>query len=105
MTMTSGPLFRDESSFRALHAQRMYSYQLADHRVDSAREPSLGVADILRLGIFPRAYSRTHLLAEEPKACIAIRDRRRHNARHAPFPSSHFPNFLRAPLRCRVELS
>ena len=68
MTMTSRPLFRDESSFRALHVQRLPSYQLADHRVDSAREPSLVVADILRLGIFPNADSGTHLLAEEPKA-------------------------------------
>ena len=68
MTMTSRPLFRDESSFRALHAQRLPSYQLADHRVDSAREPSLVVTDILRLGIFPSADSGTHLLAEEPKA-------------------------------------
>ncbi len=67
MTMTSRPLFRDESSFRALHAQRLSSYQLADHRVDSAREPALVVADILRLGIFPSADSGTHLLAEEPK--------------------------------------
>src|SRR5439155_21712956 len=31
MTMTERRLFRDEASFRALHAQRLPSYQLADH--------------------------------------------------------------------------
>ena len=67
MTMTGRPLFRDESSFRDLHAQRMPSYQLADYRVDSAREPSLVVADILRLGIFPSADPTTHILVEEPQ--------------------------------------
>jgi len=66
MTMTGRPLFRDESSFRALHAQRLPSYQLADYRVDSAREPSLVVADILRLGIFPSTDPNTHLFVEEP---------------------------------------
>src|SRR4030095_4525886 len=67
MTMTSRPLFRDETSFRALHAQRLPSYQLADFRVDSGRDPSLVVADILRLGIFPSADPSTHLLVEEPQ--------------------------------------
>ena len=67
MTMTGRPLFRDESSFRTLHAQRLPSYQLADYRVDSAREPSLVVADILRLGIFPSADPNAHLLVEEPQ--------------------------------------
>jgi hypothetical protein len=67
MTMTGRPLFRDEASFRALHAQRLPSYQLADFRVDSSREPSLVVADILRLGIFPSAGPSTHLLVEEPQ--------------------------------------
>ena len=66
MTMTGRPLFRDETSFRALHAQRLPSYQLADFRVDSGREPSLVVADILRLGIFPGTSTDTHLLAEKP---------------------------------------
>jgi shikimate kinase len=65
MTMTGRPLFRDENSFRALYAQRLPSYQLADFRVNSAREPSLVVSDILRLGIFPSADPDTHLLAEE----------------------------------------
>jgi shikimate kinase len=68
MTMTGRPLFRDETSFRALHAQRLGSYQLADYRVDSAREPSTVVADILRLGIFPSADPDTHLLVEEPQS-------------------------------------
>ena len=68
MTMTGRPLFRDEISFRALHAQRLPSYQLADFRVDSAREPALVVADILRLGIFPSAGPGSHLLVEEPQS-------------------------------------
>src|ERR1041384_3836896 len=34
MTMTGRPLFRDETSFRALHAQRIPSYQLWDFRVE-----------------------------------------------------------------------
>ena len=68
MIMTGRPLFRDESSFRALHAQRLPYYQLADFRVDSAREPAFVVADILRLGIFPSADPATHLLAEEPQS-------------------------------------
>jgi shikimate kinase len=66
MTMSGRPLFRDEASFRALHAQRVPSYQLADYRVDSAREPSAVVADILRLGIFPGADPAAHILVEEP---------------------------------------
>src|SRR5580765_8795492 len=67
MTMTGRPLFRDETSFRALHAQRIPSYQLADFRVDGGRDPALVVADILRLGIFPSADPSTHLLVEEPQ--------------------------------------
>jgi shikimate kinase len=67
MTMTGRPLFRDETSFRALHAQRLPSYQLADYRVDSSREPAQVVADILRLGIFPSADPDNHLLVEEPQ--------------------------------------
>ena len=66
MTMTGRPLFRDESSFRALHAQRVASYRFADHRVDSARDPALVVADILRLGIFPGSGADSRLLREEP---------------------------------------
>jgi len=51
MTMTGRPLFRDESSFRALHAQRLPSYQLADFRVESSGDPAAVVAEILRRGI------------------------------------------------------
>src|SRR5262249_43742620 len=47
MTMTGRPLFRDEGSFRALYAQRLPSYRLADYRVDSSGEPTRVVADIL----------------------------------------------------------
>jgi shikimate kinase len=67
MTMTGRPLFRDENSFRALHAQRLPSYQLADYRVDSSREPAQVVSDILRLGIFPSADPDNHLLVDEPQ--------------------------------------
>jgi len=67
MTMTGRPLFRDESSFRALHAQRLPSYQLADHRVDSSGEPAQVVAEILRGAIVP-ATGAAHLAAEKPGA-------------------------------------
>ena len=68
MTITARPLFRDESSFRALYAQRLPSYRLADYRINSAREPAIVVADILRLGIFPSAAPGSHLLVEEPQS-------------------------------------
>jgi shikimate kinase len=51
MTMSGRPLFRDETSFRALHAQRLPSYQLADFRVDSSGDAATVVAEILRRGI------------------------------------------------------
>lgn len=51
MTMTGRPLFRDEVSFRALYAQRLASYQMADYRVDSSGEAAAVVAEILRRGI------------------------------------------------------
>ena len=51
MTMTGRPLFRDEASFRALHAQRLPSYQLADYCVDSSGDAAAVVAEILRRGI------------------------------------------------------
>src|ERR1700687_506941 len=51
MTMTGRPLFRDETSFSALYAQRLPSYQQADYRVDSSGEPAQDVAEILRRGI------------------------------------------------------
>jgi shikimate kinase len=51
MTMTGRPLFRDEVSFRALHAQRVVSYQLADFRVESGGDSAVVVSEILRRGI------------------------------------------------------
>jgi shikimate kinase len=51
MTMTGRPLFRDEASFRALYAQRLPSYQLADYRVDSSGDAAAVVSEILRRGI------------------------------------------------------
>jgi shikimate kinase len=66
MTMTGRPLFRDESSFRALHAQRLPSYQLADHRVDSSGEPAQVVAEILRRGIVASGGNEAHLFVEKP---------------------------------------
>jgi shikimate kinase len=50
-TMTGRPLFRDEASFRALYAQRLNSYQLADFRIDSSGDPTAVVAEILRRGL------------------------------------------------------
>jgi shikimate kinase len=67
MTMTGRPLFRDEPSFRALYAQRLPSYQLADHRVDSSREPARVVAEILQRRIISSASGETHLVVENPQ--------------------------------------
>jgi shikimate kinase len=69
MTMTGRPLFRDEASFRALHAQRIVSYQLADFRVDSSDDAAVVVAEILRRGIagVPAADLEAHLELEKPK--------------------------------------
>ena len=67
MTMTGRPLFRDESSFRALYAQRLSSYQQADHRVDSSGEPARVVSEILRRGIFSALAGHAHLVVDEPK--------------------------------------
>jgi shikimate kinase len=66
MTMTGRPLFRDESSFRALYTQRLPSYQLADYRVDSSAEPAQVVAEILRRGIVAPGGNESHLLVEKP---------------------------------------
>jgi len=66
MTMTGRPLFRDEASFRALYAQRLPSYQLADHRVDSSGDPALVVTEILRRGIVASGGNQTHLVVEKP---------------------------------------
>jgi shikimate kinase len=68
MTMTGRPLFRDEPSFRALYAQRLPSYQQADHRVDSSGEPARVVAEILRRGIISAVAGHAHLVVEEPKS-------------------------------------
>lgn len=66
MTMTGRPMFRDEGSFRALHAQRLPSYQLADYRVDSSNEPAEVVAQILRLGMVATRGNQAHLVVEKP---------------------------------------
>ena len=65
-TMTGRPLFRDEASFRALHAQRLPSYQLADYRVESSSEPAEIVTQILRLGIVASGGNQAHLVVEKP---------------------------------------
>jgi shikimate kinase len=64
MIMPGRPLFKDESSFRALHAQRLPAYQLADFRVDSSTEPVAVVAEILRRGIAGGRDGETHLVVE-----------------------------------------
>jgi shikimate kinase len=66
MTMSGRPLFRDEASFRALYAQRLPSYQLADHRVDTSGDPAQVVAEILRLGIVAPGGNESHLVVEKP---------------------------------------
>jgi shikimate kinase len=68
MTMTGRPLFRDEASFRALYAQRLPSYQLADQRVDSSGEPTHVVAEILRCGIVTAGSNEAHLVVEKPNS-------------------------------------
>ncbi|MGB2640369.1 MAG: shikimate kinase [Candidatus Acidiferrum sp.] len=68
MTMTGRPLFRDETSFRALHAQRLPSYQLADFRVDASGEPTQVVAEILRRGIVAAGGGEAHLVVEKPNS-------------------------------------
>ncbi len=67
MTMTGRPLFRDESSFRALYAQRLPSYQLADHRVDSSGEPARVVSEILSLNVIPGRTHEAHLVVDKPQ--------------------------------------
>lgn len=66
MTMTGRPLFRDEASFRALHAQRLPSYHLADFRIDASGVPGEIVAEILRLGLVAFGGNQTHLVVEKP---------------------------------------
>jgi shikimate kinase len=69
MTMSGRPLFRDETSFRALHAQRLPSYQLADFRVDSSGDAAAVVAEILRRGIagIPPGELAPSLAVEKPQ--------------------------------------
>lgn len=69
MTMTGRPLFRDEASFRALYAQRLPSYQLADYRVDSSGDAAAVVAEILRRGIAvnPAGEMESPLAVEKPQ--------------------------------------
>ncbi len=67
MTMTGRPLFRDENSFRALYAQRLPSYQQADHRVDGSGDPAHVVAEILRRGIVSTSGAEAHLVVEKPQ--------------------------------------
>ena len=66
MTMSGRPLFRDVTSFRQLHAQRLPSYQQADYRVDSSGDPGAVVAEILRGGVAPTVNTETHLVVEKP---------------------------------------
>src|SRR5260370_39697297 len=66
MTMTGRPLFRAESSFRALYAQRLPSYQQADYRVDGSGEPAQVVAEILGRGIVASGGNTPHLMVEKP---------------------------------------
>jgi len=66
MTMTGRPLFRDEASFRALYAQRLPFYQLADYRVDTCGDPAQVVAEILRRGIVASGGNESHLVVEKP---------------------------------------
>jgi len=68
MTMTGRPLFRDEASFRALHAQRLASYQLADYRVDSSGDPAQVVSEILRRGLVAAGSKEAHLVVEKPNS-------------------------------------
>jgi hypothetical protein len=68
MTMTGRPLFRDEASFRALHAQRLPSYQLADYRIDSSGDSAMVVGEILRRGIAGlRASDFASLTVDKPQ--------------------------------------
>lgn len=67
-TMTGRPLFRDESSFRALHAQRLPSYQMADFRVDSSGDPAQVVSEILKRGIVAGGENEAHLVVEKPES-------------------------------------
>jgi shikimate kinase len=68
MIMTGRPLFRDEPSFRALHAQLLPSYQQADYRVDGSGAPAEVVSEILRRGIIGCGLDEAHLVVEKPQS-------------------------------------
>jgi shikimate kinase len=69
LTMVGRPLFRDEASFRALYAQRLPSYQLADYRIDSSGDSAGIVTEILRRGIagIPSGELESPLAAQKPQ--------------------------------------
>jgi shikimate kinase len=69
MTMTGRPLFRDEASFRSLHAQRLPSYQLADCRVDGSGDAAAVVAEILRRWVAgnPSGELESSMALEKPQ--------------------------------------
>lgn len=50
--VTTRPLFRDETGFRALYDQRLPYYRQADYRVETGDDPRLVVERILALGLF-----------------------------------------------------
>jgi shikimate kinase len=52
------PLFRDEASFRQLFEQRLFSYRLADFRVNAAVAPRRVVEEILALEVFEQMIPR-----------------------------------------------
>ncbi len=52
--ITDRPLFRDESSFRRLHQERLPFYEMSDYRVDSSVASARLVEQILALGIFSK---------------------------------------------------
>ena len=66
-TMTSRPLFRDETGFRELYGQRLPSYQMADFRIEASSEPAAVVAEILRREIVTPGTDSHLLVAKEPK--------------------------------------
>jgi shikimate kinase len=68
MIMPGRPLFRDETSFRTLYAQRLPFYRQADYRVDSFEEPSMVVEEILRQGIVGGGDGEKHLVVEKPQS-------------------------------------
>jgi shikimate kinase len=51
--ITDRPLFRDETSFRQLYAERLPTYEMSDYKVESRGDPARVVEQILALGIFP----------------------------------------------------